>query len=128
MPPEITDEFKQGTGEWLNYVAAPIAQRKALPNQKHVNIRSFNNEKRSIDVNMYIMDGFVMHELNGNQLGVYSSDQVPPARILIENGESWTFGDVERQADRNNWNGITVECDTSTSNLTTTESVITVNG
>lgn len=60
---------------------------------------------------------------SGGELGRYSHDSIPSAKVVVVNNESWTFGTVGPQSDRNNWNGIKVEC--AANQTTTTQSVIT---
>ncbi len=125
FPVAISDEFAQLEGQWYQYDVVPLDQRSDFHKQKHVNIRSFVGDERSASVNMLTMDRLTMYNLDGNNMATFSVDSTPKAKLIVQAGENWTFGKAERQADRNNWYGITVECDTSISNLTTTQSVIT---
>lgn len=120
---EITDEFLEPNGEWKRgYDAIATVQEEALRKQKHVDIRSFVPDLPAAAITMYIMDRFSMFSLDGNELGAYSHDATPPAKIVIKDNEGWTFGAVGPQKDRNNWNGITIEC--KANQTTTTQSVI----
>lgn len=121
-PINITDEFTEPMGQWTNYAAIPTSQQVALRNQRHVNIRTFSSADRATPVVMLWMDRFQMFDLDGESLGTFSSDG--DAKLIVQRDEAWTNGTVKRQTDRNNWNGITVTCDTTTSNLTTTQSII----
>lgn len=128
---ELTDEFNQPTGEWIGYSSIDREQNEALRNQKHVDIRSFVPDLPAARVNMLFMDRFAMYTLDGEggkgtELAQYSSDSTPPAHMVVVNNESWTFGEVGPQEDRNNWDGITVTC--KAGQVTTTQSIITFNG
>lgn len=127
-PVEITDEFTEIDGEWSGYDVIPINQNEAFRKQKHVDIRSFVSEQLGTQVIMLYMDRLSISFLDGKEIGDFSSDASPAARILVVNNEGWTFGTVAPQTDRNNWNGISVVCDPEISGVTTTQSVITQNG
>lgn len=126
FPITITDEFVSPFGEWKNYDAVPLAQRQPLKKQRHTDIRSFVFAEPASEVIMLLMDQLSMFDLTGQHIGNYSSDA--DAIIIVQENEGWTFGTVDRQSDRNNWKGISIECDTTKSNLTTTQSVIKTNG
>ncbi len=119
----ITDEFTEPTGMFDEYTPVTASQEAQLRKQKHVNIRSFVPDQPSSAVRMLQMDHLNMFYLNGKHLSTFSG-----ARIVVINNEGWTYGEVGPQADRNNWNGIVVECDPAISSETTTQSVITQNG
>jgi hypothetical protein len=123
IPAEITDEFLESYGGWENYDALPGGANEALRNQEHVDIRSFVPDKPATQVTMLLMDRLAMGNLDNTELGVYTSNATPPATVIVVNNEGWTYGDVGPQADRNNWNGITVNC--AAEAITTTQSVIT---
>lgn len=123
FPIEITDEFTDPFGRWLNYNVIPLVQEEQLKVQEHVDIRSFVPEKPSAQVTMFLMDRLTMFSLDGGELGLYSHDTTPSAKVIVINNEGWTFGSVGPQTDRNNWNGIKVEC--AANQTTTTQSVIT---
>lgn len=126
FPIDITDEFSYPQGRWYHYDAVPEIQKRALRNQRHVNIRSFVDERRSSEVTMLFMDRLTMYDLDDRHLADFSIDSISPARIVVQENERWTNGTVKKQSDRNHWNGISVVCNTSVSNLTTTQSVILV--
>lgn len=119
---EITDEFTEPLGQWLNYDAISLNQEEQLRDQKHVDIRSFVPDLTSAQVTMFMMDRLTMFSLDEGELGMYSHDALPSARIIVLSNEGWTFGSVEPQADRNNWNGISFKCEAN--QTTTTQSVI----
>lgn len=127
-PIDITDEFLDPAGEWTNYDAIPFNQEEALREQKHVDIRSFVPDLPSARVTMLLTDRLTMFDLDGKEIATLSSGTFPPARVIVVNNEEWTFGTVGPQTDRNNWNGISVECDPAISSITTTQSVIRQNG
>lgn len=128
FPIPITDEFNNELGEWNNYDVIPIAQEEGLKTQKHVDIRSFVSELPASLIEMLFLDRLSMYELDNLTLEDISSDGSPSARLIVENDESWSAGEVGPQSDRNNWNGIKIECDPEVSEVTTTQSVITQNG
>lgn len=123
---EITDEFQHPTGEWTNYTGIVAIQNVALRQQKHANIRSFVPDKPAALITMLLLTRLTMYDLDQRELGTISSDV--GARSVVVNNEGWTFGTVGPQADRSNWNGISVECDPAKSALTVTQSVIVQNG
>jgi hypothetical protein len=123
FPVVITDEFSYPNGRWFHYYAPPVLQRGAVRNQRHVNIRSFVSERRSIHVSMFVMDQFDMYALDGETIAHFTQDTAK-ALVYAESDESWTYGTVKRQSDRNNWNGITVPCKANTETIT--QSVIPV--
>lgn len=61
----------------------------------------------------------------GGEIGRYTSDTTPPAHVVVIDNEHWSFGTVGPQADRNNWNGISVPVPANTE--VATQSVITFN-
>lgn len=124
---EITDEFLDPLGEWDGY-SSITTQNEALREQKHVDIRSFVPDQPAAQVTMYFLDRLTMSALDKSEIGTLSSDASPSAKVTVVNNEGWTFGTVGPQSDRNNWNGIKVECDPAISVITTTQSVITQNG
>lgn len=126
FPVIITDEFYETDGQWFQYDAVPTSQRGALRTQKHTNIRSFVNDSRAAEVIMLYMDRLTMHDLDGKALSDFTVDAATPASVIVLANEQWSNGTVGPQSDRNNWNGISVTCDTSKSNLTITQSVILV--
>lgn len=125
FPVVITDEFSRKDGRWFQYGAVPLDQRDQFYRQKHVNIRSFVSDELAAPVTMLFMDLLTMEDLDDKAISTFTSDTSPKAKLVVQENENWTFGATERQADRKNWFGITVECDTSISNLTTTQSVMT---
>lgn len=46
----------------------------------------------------------------GGEIGRYTKDTSPPAHVVVVDNEHWTFGAVGPQSDRNNWNGISINC------------------
>jgi hypothetical protein len=90
----IQEEFDDPQGGFENYDAYDTDQRFALANQRHVDIRNFRT-----DANVQQMD-----DLSG--------------AAIIRQPEQWTEGTLDQQADRNNWNGISLDLTTG-SNTTT---------
>lgn len=114
----IKEDFSNDQGQLLNYDAYNQAQRFAVPRQKHVDIRSFNQEPIGTRAIMLHFDQFQMEDLSPGIRQVQELEQ----DVAIRRGEEWTLGTVGKQADRNNWNGISLSC---TANATTaTQSVI----
>lgn len=71
---EITDEFTEPYGEFKNgYAALTKEQNEALRGQKHVDIRSFVNDKVSSQVTMLFMDRLTMFYLDGEPAEAWSS-------------------------------------------------------
>lgn len=122
FPVPLTDEFTNILGEWINYSSISLAQEEQLRLQKHIDIRSFVPDKYAAQVTMFMMDRLTMFSMDNSELGLYSRDSVSPAKIIVKDNEGWTFGSVGPQSDRNNWNGIEVEC--LANQITTTQSVI----
>lgn len=117
---DLTDEFTEPTGEWSGYSAITKGETQGLREQKHVDIRSFNPDKPGGQVNMIFLDRLTMTTLDASEMGNLSSSVT--ARVIVTNNEEWSFGEVGVQSDRNNWNGIKVEC--KANQTTTTQSVI----
>lgn len=122
FPVEITDEFIDPLGRWVNYDSIPSVQEEQLKVQEHVDIRSFVPDKPAAEVTMFMMDRLTMFSLDKSELGLYSHDSIPSAKVVVIDNEGWTFGSVGPQSDRNNWNGISFEC--IANQTTTTQSVI----
>ena len=71
----ISDEFDQKQGRWINYDTHDVNSRLDILRQRHVDIRSFASD------------------------------------------EAWSAGVVDKQADRNHWSGISVDCPPGTYNI-----------
>lgn len=122
-PIELTDEFTNPVGEWTDYNVIPLTQEEGLRKQHHVDIRSFVPDQPATKVRMFDMDRFSISVMDNKQLALFSSNELPPAHIIVVNNEGWTYGKVGPQEDRNNWNGISFECNAEVT--TATQSIIT---
>lgn len=113
---QIADEFTEEAGEFTNYDAIPLDQREQLKLQKHVDIRLFNDEPLSASITMLQLDTLTFFQLSQLQMNQISIDT--GAQIILRTGENWSAGTVARQADRNNWRGISLACTTAGPNIT----------
>jgi hypothetical protein len=111
----IQEDFDSQPGVWSNYDAYSTAQKFALPKQKHVDIRVFEADAERAPLEMIHMNSMTMDLLNGQTMLDLTGD------VIIRSAEAWSEGVIEPQADRNNWNGLTLEC---TAGVNVTESVI----
>lgn len=112
----LSDQFEQPQGKLPNYDAYDEATRLHIIDQKHVDIRSFNNDPAQTEWRMLDLNQTTVGTLNTLTVG-----DLEGARAHIA-GEQWTQGDAERMADRNNWYGLSLTCPPGLT--TTTQSVI----
>jgi hypothetical protein len=108
----IQEEFDDPQGGFENYDAYDTDQRFALANQRHVDIRNFRPDAKFVTVQMIHLDQMTNTDANVQQM-----DDLSGAAI-IRQPEQWTEGTLDQQADRNNWNGISLDLTTG-SNTTT---------
>lgn len=108
----IRDEFDDDQGRLYNYDCYDEAQRKQLAKQKHVDIRSFVQTDTFVPSNLGRLDQLSMGVLDTMTMSSVGSP------VLYQKGEAWTVGTVTPQADRNSWNGISMNCSVGT-NITT---------
>lgn len=116
----ITDEFSTLTGEWTNYNVIPTGQQGQIRNQKHVDIRCFDNTDLGAPVSMLSLDTLTMAQLDQIKMSAISIDVA--GKVVVRPGEEWTAGTTGKQSDRNNWTGISLTC--TTGNTSTTQSVV----
>lgn len=110
----LTEEFNNTRGQYTNYDAYDIASRAIVRNQKHVDIRVFENGNTSTPQTVV---GLSVE--NNTTLAAQTMSQVQGAQV-IKRGEGWTSGTVGKQADRRNLRGISLPL---TSGTTTTTSI-----
>ncbi len=115
LPPSLRELFNNPQGQLLDYDAYPANQRIQIPRQQHVDIRTFEAEPTTTRATALHFNQFAVDGLNPLTMADLEQD------VAIRRGEGWTNGVVERQADRHNWGGITIQCNTGT---TVTSSVI----
>lgn len=111
----LSDQFEEPRGRLVNYDAYEEAIRLNVIDQKHVDIRSFNNDPLQTEWRMLDLNQTTMGSLNSLTVG-----DLEGGRTHIT-GEQWTQGNAERMPDRNNWYGLSLTCPPG---VTTTESVI----
>lgn len=109
VPIQISDYFDSETGEFLNYstpatVTATRDQQTQLQKQKHVDIRTFNNDGLNTQRVMLHLDALSMGEVDALTVGSLTGT------IVARPGESWSAGTVARQTDRNYWYGLSLTC------------------
>lgn len=104
--PEITlwDEFDNPQGAFPHYDAHDAAQRIALHDQAHVNLRSMVQNDTFIDIPMAYLDLFRM-ALADN----YTMEDLE-ATTLVRTGERWTNAVVAKDPTRKNWRILTMLC------------------
>ena len=111
----VQEDFDSPQGAWSNYDAYSTAQKFAIPKQRHVDIRSFESDHERSSLTMVHLNNMTMDELNQQTMLDLTSN------VIVRRAEPWTEGEVAPQADRNHWNGLTLECSTG---VNVTESVI----
>lgn len=111
----LSDQFEQTRGKFVQYDTYEQIPRLRIIDQAHVDIRSFNNDAGLSEWRMLELDQTSMDALNGLEMGALEGS------YTYLNGEEWTVGTVGKQADRNNWHGLSMTCPPG---VTTTTSVI----
>lgn len=111
----IREDFSHARGQFTNYDAHGDQPRVDVARQKHVDIRTFDNDGVEVDRPILFLNATTMGELSSQTVGELSAGN------SIYAGEQWTVGTVGRMADRNNWYGLSLSCSVGT---TVTESVI----
>ncbi len=112
----LSDQFDDSQGQLPNYDAYDTATRLHVINQKHIDIRSFNNNAQQTEWRMLDLDQTTMDDLDP-----LTMDDLEGAYAYVS-GENWTVGTAGPESDRNHWPGLSMECTAATT--TTTESVI----
>lgn len=106
----LSNLFDHATGEFPNYstpatTTATRNQQTQLQNQKHVDIRTFNNQGLTTQRVMVHMDTLQMDDLDPMIMSELS------AFMTVRASESWSSpAVVGRQADRNYWYGLSLSC------------------
>jgi hypothetical protein len=113
---QITDEFTDNNGQFGNYDAIPLNQRTQLRKQKHTDIRLFHPETVSVTPRMLHLDQLAMNTLDGMSMGQLSVDG--DAVFILDQGESWTAGTVDRDPTKNNWGTIELTCPNGATTIT----------
>jgi hypothetical protein len=113
----LREDFSNDEGRFVNYDTQDLDQREQLAKQKHVDIRSFVGDdlQTQTRLTMLYLDLNQMDEMELLDM------EALEGLVVARRGEAWTVGTVERQADRNNWRGITLSCIVG---VNTTESVL----
>lgn len=117
----LNDSSGGSTGdyaEWDGVVLFSLSQQIQLQKQKHVDIRVFNNSDFYTQIVMLYLNTTQMQFLNSQQMSNLNGN------IVIRYGEQWSGPGTQvvgKQADRNNWYGLTLPC---TANATTTTTSI----
>jgi hypothetical protein len=102
----VKEEFDNGQGQLLNYDAYDQSQRFAVPRQKHVDLRTFENDPIVTRAIMLHFNQFTLNDLSGDTRTMVDLE----SNVAVRPGEGWTLGTLGKQADRHNWNGIEIEC------------------
>lgn len=100
----LSDQFDETRGRLPNYDAYSETDRLRIIDQKHVDIRSFNNDPQQTEWRMLDLNRKTVGYLNTQTVG-----QLAGARTQIV-GEQWTQGTAERMTDRRNWYGLSLTC------------------
>lgn len=114
----LYEEFTDPLGRWGNYDTEDLDQRDQLVKQEHVDLRSFVNDVVTHPASMLDLDQILLTTLDGDTMGDLEGF------IVTRSGEGWTAGTLGPQSDRNNWDGISLECTTVGLGITTTASVM----
>ena len=112
----IRDNFDNAEGRFRNYDAVPRNQREQLYKQAHVDIRGFRQEDIGARVPMLYIDLLGMSDLDLRDMSELNGT------VIVNRGEQWTQGTVQKNSDRNNAYGLTMACVVGTN---TTKSVMT---
>ncbi len=112
----IQERFENPEGQWEHYAIYNTDTNFRLYRQKHVDIRDFNPEAEKISLAMLELDQLTMGELTGSK---QMSDL--EGLVTLYKAEQWTNGELDFQADRNNWKGLTLTLSEGTN---TTDSVL----
>lgn len=111
----IQERFEDPEGQWEHYATYDTDSNFALYRQKHIDIRDFNPENETIHLSMVEMDQLSMAEYVGKKMSDLEGI------VVLYKGEQWSNGELDFQADRNNWKGLTL---TLVEGVNITESVL----
>lgn len=112
--PNIREEFDNPQGVLGPYDSYNQTQRFAVPRQKHVDLRVFEHAPTTTRAIMLHFNQFTMTDLSGGTRTLADLE----SNVAIRPGENWTIGTVDKQADRNNWKGISITCAANTTTVT----------
>lgn len=104
----LWDEFTNSTGQFVHYDAHDLTQRVQLAKQKHINIRSFENDDFLISIPMLYLDLLPTGLLDNQRMIDMEGSTV------VRAGERWTTGTVAKDATRKNWRVLTMLCNIGT--------------
>lgn len=113
---EVTEQFADRQGRFLNYDAYDPAVREAIREKSHVDLRSFRQNDITRRLTIFEMNQFTMAELNAMTMA-----QLDSLTTTVQVGEHWTNGTVAPQADRSNLLGLSLPVN----GTATTQSVMT---
>lgn len=111
----LYDDFANSSGAFLNYDTYDSGQRSQLANQRHVDIRTFQQASVTSPYTMFDLDP----DLPMSFLDTLAMSALEGEYTIIE-GEDWTAGTLGPQTDRHYFNGISLACSSGT---TTTLSI-----
>lgn len=97
----LSERFDAPSGALTNYEAYDTAQRTAINAQRHRDIRCFVDESITVASNMFNMDTGTMDYFDG-----LTMDEI--VETIEVYSENWSLGTLAPQADRNYWNGISI--------------------
>lgn len=112
----VAEEFNNLEGQFLNYDCYSVDQRDQIILQKHIDIRTFVASDVATAYRMGDLDNIAVANLD------ILTMQSLESGVVLNLGEQWTAGIVDKQADRNNWRGLTFTCSVGDN---TTQSVMT---
>ena len=97
---QITEEFDDDLGRFSNYDAYDNTERAIIANQQHIDIRSFVSTAWTTESTMQGLDGDLMSDLLGDQVGSLDDP------VTVVDDENWTGAAITVGPDpvRNNWN------------------------
>lgn len=111
----ITEEFTDDLGQFVDYDAYDVDVSELVRKQKHIDIRSFRQDNIARHLTVFDMSQFTMDELDD-----LTMDELDNLSITTVEGEGWSAGTVGPQTDRRNWLGLSL----ATSGTASTESVM----
>lgn len=116
----IREDFDAPFGQFPNYTVYDINQFNQLTKQRHLDLRSFQQDNILIQVSMIHMDLATMGTLNQYQM-LGSGDNAEHSlegNVIVSVGEQWTAGVVGKNSDRNNLLGLSLSCTVAGPNQT----------
>jgi hypothetical protein len=112
----VNEEFSSSRGEWDFYDAYDPALRTILRNQKHVDIRNFQNYDVTAQINVLELSQYTVDDLAG-----LTNNQIQNFVHAVKKGEHWSLGSSISSPAHNYWTLLLLVAATG---LTTTTSVI----